>query len=391
MLHTVILILVALIPTQLGLHFWPPWSFVYGLSIDYLSPTVYLTDVFLFLLLLLNYHRFFSFFQHFKLISLLLLFNLIFSQNPLNSTVFIFRILLLINFALVISVTNKKNIINIVTVLLFSTFLASLIALGQFLAQSSLNGPLYFLGERHFDLTTPGIAKATPPFINRTFLRPYSTFSHPNSLAGFIAVLIPLFLPLRRHIPVNKKTFSLSLVTLIITLLLTYSRTALLALMVTFPLVAYRKTNLFKYYLPLPVLITLIFLLPASQGFDSSYTVRHFLNLSALQIIISQPLFGVGFNNFIPALSQIKPLLDHYLLQPVHNIYLLLLAEFGILSTTIISSGLMRVKPNKLVIASLFVIAITGSLDHYWLTLNQNRLLLALIFGLAHNHCSSLS
>src|SRR5258708_7366824 len=39
-----------LLPTQLGKHFWPDFSIVSGIRIDYLSPTVYITDVFLILL-----------------------------------------------------------------------------------------------------------------------------------------------------------------------------------------------------------------------------------------------------------------------------------------------------------------------------------------------------
>ena len=34
------------IPTQLGLHFWPEWSKVAGIRVDYLSPVLYLTDIF---------------------------------------------------------------------------------------------------------------------------------------------------------------------------------------------------------------------------------------------------------------------------------------------------------------------------------------------------------
>ena len=34
------------IPTQLGRHFWPEWSRVVGIRVDYLSPTLYLVDMF---------------------------------------------------------------------------------------------------------------------------------------------------------------------------------------------------------------------------------------------------------------------------------------------------------------------------------------------------------
>ena len=38
-------LLLLLIPTQLGYHFWPDFAFVNGIRVDYLAPTIYLTDL----------------------------------------------------------------------------------------------------------------------------------------------------------------------------------------------------------------------------------------------------------------------------------------------------------------------------------------------------------
>ena len=38
-------LLLLLLPTQLGKHFWPTFSYVLGTRVDYLSPTLYLTDI----------------------------------------------------------------------------------------------------------------------------------------------------------------------------------------------------------------------------------------------------------------------------------------------------------------------------------------------------------
>ena len=40
-----IFLLILLLPSQLAYHFWPSWSLVYGIRVDYLSPTLYLTDL----------------------------------------------------------------------------------------------------------------------------------------------------------------------------------------------------------------------------------------------------------------------------------------------------------------------------------------------------------
>jgi hypothetical protein len=37
--------LIFLLPTQLGRHFWFDWTSVWGIRVDYFSPTVYLMDV----------------------------------------------------------------------------------------------------------------------------------------------------------------------------------------------------------------------------------------------------------------------------------------------------------------------------------------------------------
>ena len=40
-----------LLPAQLGKHFWPEWSVILGRRIDYLSPTIYLSDMMILLTL----------------------------------------------------------------------------------------------------------------------------------------------------------------------------------------------------------------------------------------------------------------------------------------------------------------------------------------------------
>ena len=51
----------------------------------------------------------------------------------------------------------------------------------EFIKQASLNGLFWWLGERTFTSSTPGIAKAV--IDGRLLMRPYATFPHPNVLA----------------------------------------------------------------------------------------------------------------------------------------------------------------------------------------------------------------
>src|SRR3990167_9408556 len=52
-----LLLLLLLLPTQLAYHYWPAWSLVHGIRVDYLSPTLYLTDLIILALFLLSRFR----------------------------------------------------------------------------------------------------------------------------------------------------------------------------------------------------------------------------------------------------------------------------------------------------------------------------------------------
>ena len=48
MIHRIFFfLLIVFLPTQLGLHFWPEWSYVLGRRIDFLSSTLFITDILL--------------------------------------------------------------------------------------------------------------------------------------------------------------------------------------------------------------------------------------------------------------------------------------------------------------------------------------------------------
>jgi hypothetical protein len=97
-------------------------------------------------------------------------------------------------------------------------------------------------------------------------------------------------------------------------------------------------------------------------------------------------LFGVGINNSVPAINIFENVAKRvFVLQPIHNIFLLLVSEIGILGLMLVIWLLTKIKWNNLrkwdwVI--LGIIFMTGMVDHYWFTLPQNMWLLALVLGL---------
>jgi O-antigen ligase len=143
-------------------------------------------------------------------------------------------------------------------------------------------------------------------------------------------------------------------------------------------------------------LVTLVFLISLFSLFVSDYwkeipfldkniRERFSLIMSTKDVFIKHPVFGVGLNNFILKTSytfDIKAI--NYQLQPVHNIYLLVLSELGFFGFLFFYLTLLKIAHvASLILKPWFFLALTfviisGVADHYWLTLTQNRL--ALVF-----------
>ena len=384
MLRTVLILITLLLPTQIGLHLWPSWSFLHGLSVDYLSITIYLTDLLLLTLLIVHPPRF-LFHKSVRLLFITIVLSSLFGLQPLNSLISLFRVLLLINFTHSISIQNKQTLSLLLLTLSVSTVLISLLAIFQFVYQSSLDGAFYWIGERHFSLTTPGIAKTVLPFTNQQVLRSYATFSHPNSLAGYLVVVFLLLFILKGKLRLKNLLTKTALSLSLIALITTFSRSAIFALIISLISTTLPMSYSLTTIILIPPLFTLLFTLPISLGSQTSVTTRQLLNQYALKAIQSRPIFGLGLNNFIVYLSQITPALNHYLLQPVHNIYLLLLSELGVVPIITFLYIKPRLKINPIFLPIILAIIITGSLDHYWMTLPQNRLLASFFAGLLFN------
>ena len=193
-------IFVFLIPSQLALHFWPKWAFVYGIRIDYLAPSIYFSDIliliifFLWLMEFLLNSRSIKFIKSsLYLIPLLILaiLNIGFATNYYLGIYKWLKFVELILLGIFIIQYKKFEIKKwIVQPLSFSVIFFVIIGLIQFVRRETIGGALYFLGERTFSVYTPGIALVE--LFGRQLMRTYSTFPHPNSLAGFMGISILL-------------------------------------------------------------------------------------------------------------------------------------------------------------------------------------------------------
>ena len=350
-----IFLLILLLPSQLAYHFWPSWSLVQGIRVDYLSPTLYLTDLIILGLFLTSRLR-----VRIPLpLIIFVVLNILISYSPLVSLYKWLRVLeyfWLFKY-LTLKIDFKLQIENFKFAILWT----STLAWWQFFLQHSAGGLWYWLGERTFSITTPGIAKV---FISQLGLvmRPYATMPHPNALAGWLLVAGLIVGGWPRIVS-------------LITIPLTFSRSVILLL----PALLWRKSKLLTLFL-----FVISFVLFAKLGNPASFSERAVLNQKAIQTIKLFPIFGAGLGNFIYQVPTIR--------QPVHNIYLLLAAELGVPATAMVVllivgklKNLLRLENWNLRIAILSIL-LTGLADHYWLTLHQNSLLLVILLAYVHSY-----
>lgn len=404
--HGIFYCFILLLPTQLGKHFWPQFSVVSGLRVDYLSPTLYLTDILLVVLFLVWFirallTRSFSLAAMIKQKQLLFLFLIvvllssIFSQRPALSTYGVLKIceyLLLGLYVAQLSATIQKRAILL---FLIPMLFESILAISQLIKQRSLDGVFYWLGERTFTSQTPGIANAS--LNGALVLRPYGTFPHPNVLAGYLLIGMVLVISSIKNLESRTMKGILIVVLFVssIALFLTLARTAII-LFTILGIVGLFTMLQKKRLKRVLLLLTASFLLllavsPLGSRFasltlaDEAVTTRLALMSAAIAMIRDHLWLGVGPLTFLvglPAYYTAESLSS--LLQPVHNIFLLVTAEIGLLGLAIVLVFLWKtIRGGVRKYVFIFcVVLILGLFDHYFLTIQQGQLLLSFVLGL---------
>lgn len=365
------------IPIQLGKHFWPDWSFVWGVKVDYLSPVLYLSDIFLLICLGLFFPGITSkldFKKNWKILlafSIFVFLNCFFSVNHWAALLKWEKVLLISGLCLLVA--ENKNIVETILKKVIPVWIVSLflVVFLQSFFQSSIGGLFWWLGERTFDVNTPGIAKTF--IFGRFYLRPYGIFSHPNSLAGFALVSAIIFYNLKQNSAILKKIV-LTLAGLIVGLSLSRSAIFIGICFLGWSLAKKKNWRL----LPLLVLPLLLFFL--NSDLNLSILRRVDLSFSAVKMFASSPFVGVGLNNFIVNLPSFWS--GGLWLQPVHNIFLLVLAEGGVVGLAMSLKVFQKISFKSCYLPALVAIALTGLFDHYWLTLSQNMILFGAVIGL---------
>ena len=245
------------------------------------------------------------------LFSLALIISVVFSINPLNSLAELYKyingiLLLLIGVSL-----SDGNKIRLIRTIALAGLVISLLAIYQ-----------YFFGFQHV-LNYISKEKITNPFALEylTQKRVFFPFVTPNTLAGYLAMIIPLALICKNRI--------VCLIPLCSALLSTKSLGASISLLVALSLYGYLEGKIEKrriiLLIGLIITIGLVFIarVTVTKGhlhplFSTLMRLNYWKN--TLKIIQNHPIIGVGLGNF--NLMQTRY---------AHNSYLQIWVEMGIL------------------------------------------------------------
>jgi O-antigen ligase len=369
-------------PFNISTVFYTTSSLSSGFFSPYLSVNIYLADMCFLFSMLLFAPRLIKLFacQTFQrsfvvLLGLALLSVLVSSNYP----VVVFYFLRLLGFLFFVFMVRFGFVKKKLLILAFISSVSLLAFLGilQFIFQSGLG--LSFFGEPNIAADSLSTAKFS--FSNVVFLRPYSLTLHPNILAGFS--LVGFFVTFQSGVIKNEKLKYLLSAVLLSALVLSFSRSATLALLISLLCVFGVKSRLKYVMFFLLILFVSSFFIIERSGISERFE----LLVIAREMFFSAPFLGVGAGNFTAAMQDftVNKLLP-WEFQPVHNIYLLVLCEMGIVGLLCLIlflwSLFKKLGRHSFPIASLLSLLIIGLFDHYLFTLFPGQFLFSFVVAL---------
>lgn len=316
------------------------------------------------------------------------------------------------------------NRLKLIYSFLAGIFLQSILALYQFLTQSTFASKI--LGLSLHNPEVPGVSVVE--VYNRQgllvrWLRSYGGLDHPNILGGVLAIGIIILVGLlveRRKWQIAAKHLKAFVITNYVllfffglALIFTFSHAAYLATFIGVATVlilsdsCHLKNKVDPKSLDCGFILGfgVLFIVIWSMLF-SVIDVRLFGNsrleqisnqerisgyVDSLQSIAARPVTGWGVGNYYLSLYIRQPFFQSYFYQPVHNVFLLVAAETGILGALLfvfflvilLWTKLSDFKNNGLSIALLFAFLVIMLVDHWLWSLHFGILFFWLVLGLS--------
>ena len=361
------------------------------------------------------------------------------------------------------STWNIWQTVFVITII--SAFFQSIIAILQFIQQKSLG--ITILNESVFSINDHGIAKI---LINENlFIRSYGFFPHPNVLGGFLAISLLISTAYPLIFGYNLKLYNCStwnifkrikrlfhvehyiniwlyrslIVTQLLALFFTFSKSAILGYIIGFIILIFGIRQMFHTNVPhncstwnifkrikrlfhvehlvviIGILLTGIIIFSFNlRFFLVQPAIERLFYTKSLQILFQSYFFqGLGIGQFVFVMQQFfHEKLEIWQFQPIHNVFLLIFSETGIVgislfiwffvyvflknnsnvphncSTWNIFKRIKRlfhvehfqnITVNLLFRSILVVIAIIMLFDHYFWDIQQGQLLFWLVLSLA--------
>lgn len=302
------------------------------------------------------------------------------------------------------------NKVTVIYVFLVSIFFQAGLGIYQFLTQSSF--AFKYLGLAAHDPQNLGVAVVEAA--SGRFLRAYGGFDHPNIFGGVLAmaIILAVYLLVKKKVLNSNREVIESIFLFIfyfsalLALFFTFSRTAWLALAIGLvvllvSLIINRDRWMIGRFLAL-VFFSAIFLFIIVKPYQDLLMVRieadSRLEQKSLDerrtyfeqakgLIKNNFVFGVGIGNYTDTLNNqeanIKPA---FVNQPVHNVFLLLLAENGILALIFFLGFLvcliLKDRRETYSWAIIITLLVLMMFDHWLISLPYGVLFLFLILGL---------
>ena len=308
---------------------------------------------------------------------------------------------------------GKFNFFKILYALILGGIFQATIGVIQFLKQGSLG--LSSFGESVLGPHVTGVASF---FVasGEKVIRAYGTTPHPNVLAAYLFLSIFAFYFLSLY-AAKRSIIYWAYPIMLVGLFFTFSRVVIFLWAAGFLAMTvfiffkgrsvfrfwenkYFRAKVFKIFW-LTLITCIVFSVLYWPEIQSRMTITSEEEAVRLRVFYNEEsirgkvnLFGIGLGDFTPWLMEQNPNLPRYVYQPVHNTYLLIYSEIGIIGFImflVFIAGLIYkfIKKTKLaemghyffllVVASVLFM---GLFDHFLLTLQQGRFVFWMILTL---------
>ena len=301
---------------------------------------------------------------------------------------------------------GKRETGLLTTAFFAGAVLVSVIGIGQFLSQNTLVSS--WLGMSGHEAWQAG----TSVLKNESgrWLRAYGTFPHPNMLGGYLGVVLVLgigYLP-QSALSIKKRLFfEGGSIIVLLGLLLTFSRTAWLGILLGITLVGFHvwrggQLRVRKRFLQVFFMLGLAGFVFGSVLWEQIFprfdtvTVEREGSVSeritafrdAWMLIGKYPLIGVGAGNFTAQLMKENPGRPIWEIQPAHDVLLLIWVELGVIGLALFVGSVVSFVSSKSLFfspQSIGLVALLPSFfwDHWLWTSHFGILFFAFLFGYA--------